>query len=161
MIGCIHPMQSFAGDALPEEAMRGIGCGIEGNDDFWQQGRQFAELIDWRPLRIEAEKKALYHVANVLAGNFPTVLAALAESMLRESAADPSDAHLSHLLPMMRAVLERLTDTPAISALTGPAARGDHDAIIQHLAALEAFDPQLREVYEALTRAAINLRNRQ
>ncbi|MFZ1729940.1 MAG: Rossmann-like and DUF2520 domain-containing protein [Bacteroidota bacterium] len=157
MTGCIHPMQSFSGDDLPDGALSGIGCGIEGNDDFWLEGRQFAKRIEWQPLRIDREKKALYHVANVLAGNFPIVLAALAEGMLRESATDPSQAHIAHFLPMMRTVLERLADTPAATALTGPAARGDHDAILRHLAALEVLDPQLREVYDALTRAAMKL----
>ncbi|MFA6234709.1 MAG: DUF2520 domain-containing protein [Bacteroidota bacterium] len=160
LVGSIHPMQSFSSDSLPAEALRGIGCGIEGNDDFWSEGQRFAEYMDWRPVRIDAGKKALYHIANVFAGNFPTVLAALSETMLRESAANPADAHLSHLLPMMRTVLDRLRDTPAAEVLTGPAARGDHDTILRHLDALEAIDPQLRSVYESLTRAALTMRQR-
>ncbi len=157
-IGSIHPMQSFPDDDLPAAALAGIGCGIEGDDAFTEEAERFAEIMQWRPLRIEAGKKALYHAANVFAGNFPTVLASLAETLLRASAAADSPERLTHLLPMMKSVVDRVAGTEPVRALTGPAARGDHDAIRQHLEALGALDPPLRDVYEALTRAAMNLK---
>ncbi len=158
LVGSVHPMQSFATDALPDGALSGIGCGIEGSDAFWEEGQRFAEMMEWRPLRIAAEKKALYHAANVFAGNFPAVLASLAEMLLRESCSDSTEERLTHLLPMMDTVVDRVVQTDPAQALTGPAARGDHDTIRRHLDALEALEPQFREVYEALTRAAIKLK---
>ncbi|MBE0644229.1 MAG: DUF2520 domain-containing protein [Bacteroidetes bacterium] len=157
IVGSVHPMQSFPYDALPDDALRGIGCGIEGDDAFWHAGREFAALMEWRPLRIDARKKALYHAANVFAGNFPTVLAALAESLLREAAIAAEDERLTHLIPMMSAVVGRLADSDPASSLTGPAARGDQDTIRLHLEELATLDPRFREIYEALTRAALEL----
>lgn len=160
LTGSIHPMMSFHADSLPAPALHGIGCGIEGDDAFWDEGRRFAERMDWRPLRITAERKSLYHAANVFAGNFPTVLASMAETLLRASAADASSADISHLFPMMHAVLERLANTPPQAALTGPAARGELETIHRHLDALEEQDPKFRDVYDALTRAALTMRER-
>ncbi len=160
LIGSIHPMMSFHNDSLPASALRGIGCGIEGDDAFWIEGQRFAELMDWRPLRIDTKRKSLYHAANVFAGNFPTVLAFIADALLRAAAADASAAELSYLLPMMHAVLARLDDTTPGAALTGPAARGDLETIRRHLDALKEQDAEFRDVYNALTRAALTLRQR-
>jgi predicted short-subunit dehydrogenase-like oxidoreductase (DUF2520 family) len=157
-IGGIHPMQSFATDELEPGALSGIGCGIDGGDDFWNDAREFALAMDWRPLRIEGERKALYHAANVFAGNFPTVLADVAARLLRASAADAREAELDHLLPMMRAVLARLEHTVPADALTGPAARGDVRTITRHLDALGPIDPDLKDAYAALTKLATEMR---
>jgi predicted short-subunit dehydrogenase-like oxidoreductase (DUF2520 family) len=168
--GCIHPMQSFHSDDLEESALVGIGCGIEGGDEFCEKARAFAEALDWRPLRIDARKKALYHAANVFAGNFPIVLASVAERLLAAAAAGDGTvgggtagsgtAQLSHLLPMMRTVLARLEDNSPADALTGPAARGDRETIARHLEALEETDPDIRILYETLTREAARLAER-
>lgn len=158
--GCIHPMQSFHSDILEESALTGIGCGVEGGDEFWEKGRAFAEALDWRPLRIDARKKALYHAANVFAGNFPLVLASVAERLLAAAATGDGPAELSHLLPMMRAVLARLEHNSPADALTGPAARGDRGTIARHLEALEETDPDIRILYETLTREAAKLAGR-
>lgn len=166
-IGCvtggIHPMQSFHSDFLEESALSGIGCGIEGGDEFWEKARAFAEALDWRPLRIDARRKAQYHAANVFAGNFPIVLASVAERLLSEAAvaedgaAGDGKAELSYLLPMMRTVLARLENVGPSEALTGPAARGEHEIIARHIEALEETDPDIRILYETLTREAAKL----
>ena len=174
--GCIHPMQSFHSDILEERALSGIGCGIEGGDEFCEKARAFAETLDWRPLRIDARRKALYHAANVFAGNFPIVLASVAERLLAEAVAtadgaagdsagedgagEDGAAKFSYLFPMMRTVLARLENVSPSEALTGPAARGEREIIARHLEALEETDPDIRILYETLTREAVKLAGR-
>ncbi|MDX9757874.1 MAG: DUF2520 domain-containing protein [Bacteroidota bacterium] len=154
LAGCMHPMQSFHSDDLENNDLEGIGCGIEGSDAFWRAARTFAESLDWHPLRVDAARKVLYHAACVFAGNFTTVLAAVAEDLLHRAATDSADAKLSHLLPMMRTVLARLEKTPPGTALTGPAARGDRETIARHRRTLEAVDPELAELYAGLSELA-------
>jgi predicted short-subunit dehydrogenase-like oxidoreductase (DUF2520 family) len=186
LMGCIHPMQSFHSVFLEESALSGIGCGIEGGDEFCEKARAFAEELSWRPLRIDARRKALYHAANVFAGNFPIVLASVAERLLAKAAAvedrtagegkagegkagegkagegkaGEGKAELSYLLPMMRTVLARLENVGPSEALTGPAARGEREIIARHLEALEETDPDIRILYETLTREAAKLAGR-
>ena len=149
--GCLHPMQSFPLEPLAPERLDGIGCGVEGSDTFWTEASALAVALGWKPLRIAAERKALYHAANVFVGNFPVALALIAEQLLRASADDATAASIGHLLPMLHTVVHRLDTFPPSEALTGPAARGDHDTIARHLEALGAFDPELRAAYAAIT----------
>jgi predicted short-subunit dehydrogenase-like oxidoreductase (DUF2520 family) len=154
--GCLHPMQSFPEQPLPPERLVGIGCGIEGPDDFWTRARDFAELLGWMPLRVNAQSKALYHAACVFAGNFSTVVAAHAERLLR--AATGRDENLTdYLLPMLESVVARLRDHPAEQVLTGPAVRGDARAVDEHLQALASAFPDLREEYRLLSAAILQL----
>ncbi|MBR9978626.1 MAG: DUF2520 domain-containing protein [Bacteroidetes bacterium] len=149
--GGIHPMQSFSSDDLPASMLTGIGCGIEGDEQFCREATKLAMMLQWRPLRIQAEHKALYHAANVFAGNFPTVLASIAERLLRASASDASDASLAHLLPMMRAVMQRIDEVGVAQALTGPAVRGDHETVQHHLDILDTIEPDFHRVYDILS----------
>lgn len=160
LTGCIHPIQSFHSDNLDTAALVGIGCGIEGSDAFWAAGHRFAEELGWRPLRIDPARKVLYHAASVFAGNFTTVLAAVAEELLRHAACDPDHPNLSSLLPMMRTVLARLEHTPPAEALTGPAARGDHDTIARHRRELESVNANWAELYARLSALAVEVARR-
>lgn len=154
IVGGIHPMQSFSSGDLPASMLIGIGCGIEGDEHFYREATKFAEILRWKPLRIQPEHKALYHAANVFAGNFPTVLASIAARLLRASAYDASDASLAHLLPMMHAVLQRIDEVGVEQALTGPAARGDHETIQRHRDVLDTIEPDVRRLYDMLSDVA-------
>ena len=154
--GCLHPIQSFPEQLLPRERLEGIGCGIEGPDNFWTRARDFAELLGWMPLRVDPRKKALYHAACVYAGNFNTVLAAHAEMLLR-SATGSDDTCMDYLLPMMTTVLSQLHDRPADQILTGPAARGDAATLADHMQAIGDAHPELLAEYQHLSLAAASL----
>ena len=154
--GCLHPIQSFPTPSLPESRLRDIGCGIEGPDDFHTRARDFATLLGWMPLRILPQHKALYHAACVFAGNFTTVVAAQAETLLRR--ATGADATLmDYLLPMMQSVLAQIGEHPAEQVLTGPASRADTVAIASHVQAIGDAAPSLLPDYLALSRAAADI----
>ncbi|MBN1447377.1 MAG: DUF2520 domain-containing protein [Bacteroidetes bacterium] len=155
LAGGMHPIQSFTSTHLPVEALENIGCGIEGGDAFWERASAFAEQLGWQPLRIAPGRKALYHAACVFAGNFPVVLLAEASRLLRTASGTPNAEEL--LFPMMEIVTRRLADTLPEHALSGPAARGDIEAIGRHLAALGDAFPDVLATYTALTRTALDL----
>ncbi|MCZ7555644.1 MAG: DUF2520 domain-containing protein [Bacteroidia bacterium] len=156
LTGSIHPIQSFIASA-GETPLRGIGCGIEGTDAFYARAVALARDFGWSALRIATDQKALYHAACVFAGNFPTVLAALSEELLRKSAVESPDRTLPFLLPMMEEVLSRLQHTAPRASLTGPASRGQSTVLLQHFEQLLGFDSLSAEVYRSLSLAAAKL----
>ncbi len=155
--GGLHPMQSFTEAPLPVEVLEDIGCGIVGDDTFQLRAQAFAESVGWRPLRLRADQKALYHAACVFAGNFPVVLAALADQLLCAALEEGETTQGEHLRPMIETVLHRLRTVPVEQALSGPAARGDLLAIGKHLAALRDHGGEAVSAYADLTRAAARI----
>jgi predicted short-subunit dehydrogenase-like oxidoreductase (DUF2520 family) len=154
--GSMHPIQSFPAPDLSDEDLDGIACGIEGNEEFLSAAAPFAFALGWHPMVVTAEMKPLYHAACVFAGNFPVACAAAASTLLAEATGDRR-VPMAALLPLMQSVLRRLWFAAPEEALTGPAARGDAEAIGQHLAALQAHAPQLAALYRELSRATLDI----
>jgi len=154
--GAAHPMQSFPALHVGPPALVGIGCGIEGCDEFRTLASDFAHFLEWRPLHIDTTRKELYHASCVIAGNFLTVLAAQADTLLHLASLS-EDGGLPYLLPMMETVLSRLRVAAPAHVLTGPAARGDLDAITAHARQILAYAPDLFPSYRALTLEAAKL----
>ncbi len=154
--GSIHPIQSFS-DTGGATSVNGIGCGIEGSDRFYERAFELAERFGWHPLRIATEHKPLYHAACVFAGNFPTVLAAQADELLRAAVVGDPTNTLPWILPMMRTVIDRLADHTPQDTLTGPAARGQFEALREHISQLATKHPTLTDSYRVLSEAAASL----
>lgn len=93
-----------------------------------------------------------YHAAAVIASNH---LVALLGQVARvgDGAGAPFEAYLD----LVRATVDNVAELGPAAALTGPAARGDEEAIARHLAALA---PRERPAYEALADLARRLAGR-
>ncbi len=154
--GAMHPIQSFS-DACGRTPVTGIGCGIEGTDAFCEKAFALAASFGWKPLRIPLEQKALYHAACVFAGNFPTVLAAHADELLRSASGRVDASTLPMLLPMMETVIARLHESSPADALTGPAARGQSVVVQNHAELLDTRHPGSAAIYRELSLAAAKL----
>jgi predicted short-subunit dehydrogenase-like oxidoreductase (DUF2520 family) len=91
----------------------------------------------------------------VIASNFPTVLAALAERLMVEAGVEAGAAGgaVRHLLASAAA---NVAASDAVAALTGPVVRGDAATVAAHRRALAVDRPALA-VYDALGRAAVSL----
>jgi len=153
--GSLHPIQSFHSPNPGAVALEGIGCGVEGSDDFIEAAAGLAIRLDWRTVVVSSERKALYHAACVFAGNFPVALGEIARSIMAQAAKSP--VAVSHLLPMIKSVSERLRFVPAAEAITGPASRGDKDTISSHYNALSELDPDAAKLYAAFTSKILHL----
>jgi predicted short-subunit dehydrogenase-like oxidoreductase (DUF2520 family) len=154
LAGSFHPIQSFPSKEIALDAMSGIGVGVEGDDRFAERAEDIARLLGWQPVRVPTEYKASYHAACVFAGNFLPVIAAEAIRVLRECTG--TDAASSLLLPMMRHVLTMLESENIESVLTGPAIRGDADAIAAHLRALAPSRHHTAALYAACTQYIVS-----
>lgn len=148
--GSLHPIQSFAHSDLPFPALRGISCGLEGSDRFVESCLPLVRALGWNPLRIPTEHKAAYHAACVMVGNFPTLLVRDGVDLLVR-AGITSDSARSALARMLVQVGTALLDEDVDRALTGPAVRGDTDALEAHREALDAVDPEMRLLYDLIS----------
>lgn len=107
------------------------------------------EALGGRWFTVADEHRATYHAAAVIASNHLVALLGQAERVAA-SAGVPLDAYLD----LVRATVQNVAELGPAAALTGPAARGDWATIERHLAAL---DPDERETYEVMARAARRL----
>jgi predicted short-subunit dehydrogenase-like oxidoreductase (DUF2520 family) len=154
--GTFHPLAPFATAERGESAMRDGWVGIDGDPIACSAARRLAAAIGARTVNIPVKGKAVYHAAAVMASNFPVVLAALAARLLAQSGMEEHAAE-QVVQRLMAGAVSNLEFGSPREVLTGPAARGDSEAIAAHRAALRD-DPEALAVYDALTRAALGLR---
>ncbi len=159
----IHPAMTFTGH--DEDLTRlGNACfGITAADEVGYAIAQSLVIeMGGEPVRVPEENRQLYHAAlahgsNHLVTVVVDALAALrvalaGPGLLGQQVVDDQPGGLAErlLAPLASAALDNALRRGQ-SALTGPVARGDADAVAAHLAALTAVDPRLAEGYRALS----------
>lgn len=153
--GTFHPLVPLADERRAADRLRGAWIGIDGDERARAMAASLARALGAHAVAIPPGEKPRYHAAAVFAANFPIVLAAIADRLLRESRISANDAWQAILHLMRTAVANVESQSPA-EALTGPIARGDQDTVRAHVAAL-ANDPEALAAYRALSRAALAL----
>lgn len=147
--GTFHPIVPFSDPMRAPQMLCGAWVGVDGDPAAMAAARQLAAAIGSHVLEIPAGEKARYHAACVIASNFPGVLLALGEQLLRETGV-PGEIAGPALRPLFFAAVDNLRRRHAGAALTGPVVRGDVETVARHLRAL-AGDPVLDAVYRALS----------
>jgi len=153
--GSLHPLMTFPGPELGPPDLTGVPAAVAGDPRAVDIATSLATDLGLRPFSVPGDRR-LYHAAAVMAGNFATVL--LADSATTLAAAGvPEDQAAGLLLPLALASLQNAGKKP-VSALTGPAVRGDHGTIARHRQALaEAGLDEIDVIYAALTHRAAEL----
>jgi predicted short-subunit dehydrogenase-like oxidoreductase (DUF2520 family) len=152
-IAAMHPMQTF-----PKRTNRhhgtgnfaGIYFGVEGSSPSLKIMRRMAREIGAIPVRLRGDQKPLYHIGGVIASNFVAALLFAAVEVYARLGLSERQA-LDMLMPLIRTTLRNMQKTGIRNALTGPAARRDHQTIRVHRNALVPFDPQIKNLYNVLT----------
>lgn len=153
--GTFHPLAPFSTAERGATVLRDGWVGIDGDPIACAAARRLAAAIGARTVNIPPNGKTMYHAAAVMASNFPIVLAALATRLLAHAGVEERAAE-QVVQRLMSAAVANLEFGSAHAVLTGPAVRGDAEAIAAHRAVLR-YDPELLAVYDALTRAAATL----
>ena len=159
-IASAHPVKSFADPAASMTGFANTYCGIEGDPPALQRIAALFECIGGITFVLDADQKPTYHAASVIACNY---LVALEECSLTafEHAGVARDLAMKILRPIVEGTVHNIFALGTAQALTGPIARGDHSVVETQLAALEARNPELAEVYRVLGRQALALSRRQ
>lgn len=154
----VHPVRSFATHAADCSGLTGVACGIETGDDGTRTVLEsLLKRTGARPFRIAPGKKALYHLAAVLASN--ASLALWDEAIARFEEADLSLVDATALTDsLVRGTLANMVRLGAEAALTGPVVRGDVSALRRHHAAIESIEDRL--FYVVLMRRTLDLARR-
>lgn len=152
----VHPLKTFADPDIALRTFADTYCGAEGDRAALDVLQPAFEDIGARVCEIDPRFKTVYHAASVMVCNY---LVALLESGLlsyEKSGLDRATA-LRVMEPLVRDTVDNVFRLGTTQALTGPVARGDHEVVARHIAALAAWEPRLTAIYRALGVVALNL----
>lgn len=138
-VAAVHPARPVP-DA--EASFDGVAFGVTCAEAAWSFAEWFVGQLGGFAVPVPEDRRVLYHSALVIASNFPSALAGDAIDL----------APREVVLPLLRATVENLERMKPDEALTGPVVRGDAGTVREHLLALDAGAPHLREVYVANSR---------
>src|SRR5207302_1673118 len=141
----VHPLVALPDADVGAERLRGAWFALAG-DPFV---RTVVDALGGRWFTVADDDRAAYHAAACIASNHVVGLLGQAERV-GASAGVPREAFLD----LVRATVENVATLGPARALTGPAARGDHDTIERHRAAL---DPSELAAYDAMVDLARRL----
>lgn len=146
----MHPLMTVTQEGA---AFAGAACAIDASSTrALDAARHIAQLLGMQPVRIPAERRALYHAAASMASNFLVTLEASAERLAATCGID----HAA-LVPLVRAAAENWARVGAAEALTGPIARGDEHTASQQRQAVAEAAPDLLPLWDALADATRDL----
>ncbi len=158
-VASAHCILSFASVPTAMQQFPGTPCALEGDAAACKLLRPAFAAIGAHCFDVASSDKLLYHAAAVFATNFLPVLQATAEDLWQATGMPAG------LIPALRASLLRnavanITTLGPQAALTGPAARGDTEAITRQGAAVAAWDAPAGAAYQALSALALRLAQR-
>lgn len=159
----IHPAMTFTGHDEDLARLANACFGITAADEIGYAIAQSLVIeMGGEPVRVAEEHRTLYHAAlahgsNHLVTVIVDAVAALRAALdgpglLGQPVVDDAPGGLAErlLAPLASAALDNALRRGQ-SALTGPVARGDADAVAAHLRALDKLDPRLAEGYRAMS----------
>ncbi|WP_083473831.1 Rossmann-like and DUF2520 domain-containing protein [Frankia sp. R43] len=145
----IHPIMTLTGAATDPDRLVGATFGVTtapGDEDTAGLVRRLVEGIGGRVAVIPEERRASYHAALVLGGNFLATLVTAAGQLLAAAGVpDPAQA----LGPLLRMSLDNAL-AHGEDAMTGPVRRGDVGTVTAQWSELTRRDPHLADAYGAL-----------
>ena len=155
----VHPVKSFADPAASVASFAGTWCGIEGDGPAVALLDEALCAIGGRTFPVDPAYKSIYHAGAVLTCNY---LTALIETGVRAYGRGglPRETALQVMEPLVRGTLDNIFRAGTEQALTGPIARGDAATVSGQLAALDAWDGEIAQIYRLLGRAALDLARR-
>jgi predicted short-subunit dehydrogenase-like oxidoreductase (DUF2520 family) len=156
LMASVHPLKSFADPGAAVQSFAGTWCAAEGDSAALAVLRPAFQQIGARVSEIAPQHKTIYHAASVIVCNY---LVALMEAGLRcyEQTGLERGTALAMMEPLVRETLDNVFRLGTVPALTGPIARGDDAVVAGHLAALDAWDTGLSELYRRLGAVALEL----
>ncbi len=136
--GGLHPLMTLPDAERGAARLPGAWFAVAG-DPFVHE---VVDALAGRAFTVADERRAVYHAAACVASNHTVALLAQVERL-----ATRCGVPFAAFFDLVRASVDNAEALGPRRALTGPAARGDHDTIARHV---DALDAEERPVYEAL-----------
>ena len=154
----VHPLQTCPTVDAGVERIPGSTFAVTADaDEGFALGERLVRDAGGRPVRIDDERKPLYHAAAVFASNYLVTVTALAEELgLAAGIEDP----IAAFAPLQEATLANIARVGPAEALTGPAVRGDAVTVQRNLEALDRYAPGAVRSYVILADLALELADR-
>jgi predicted short-subunit dehydrogenase-like oxidoreductase (DUF2520 family) len=152
-----HPMQTFTGDDA-NDVFKNILVSIEGQSELSSKLFQIAYQLGSKPLIVSKRDKMTLHISGVILANFISALVIEAKKIL-STLEVPTDEFIRDIYgPLMLNTLNNILKRGVKDALTGPAARGDQETLMDHKLFLQN-NGYSSEVYDILTRTISDYMN--
>ena len=157
--GAFHPFQTFARIDDADEAARrlsGVTFAISAESSLEEYLKGLAEELGGRPVIMDDEFRALYHVSAILSCGYLVTLLQMA-ARIWEAGNYCEEEGLQAVVAIARATLDNVARLGPEASVTGPLVRGDVAVVQQHLEALMDHKPELAGLYADLTRLSLPL----
>lgn len=147
LIGSLHPLQSFADVEQAIENLPGSYFTYQGDEALVEEVALLVEKLGG-VLKIlhSPESKVLYHAGACFVSNYVVALASIGVRCLARVGFSEEEARQA-LTPLMQGTVNNIFALPLSQALTGPIVRGDLEVVREHLQALSAELPEIKQVY--------------
>jgi predicted short-subunit dehydrogenase-like oxidoreductase (DUF2520 family) len=150
MVGCLHPLQTFANPVLGASKIANSYFAITGDEPATSVLCNLVRSLGATPFFLPDNEKARYHAGAALASNALVALIYTALSLM------PDKCGLNALLPLIEGTIANLRQVGLKDALTGPIERGDIQTVLNHLEALTG-NKDAKLVYEALGKVTVTV----
>lgn len=153
-----HPLMAFGKANESAKQLSDIYFSLETSSETKDNYLlRFFEKTGNPVLRIDTDKKELYHCAASVLSNYLVTLLNLAYEMFAESGMTKKEIKEA-TEPLLRSTLKNIVENEKMSdALTGPIKRGDKTTVIKHLTALEKNMPDKMALYKELGKETMNM----
>jgi predicted short-subunit dehydrogenase-like oxidoreductase (DUF2520 family) len=140
-VGGMCSLQTFSGVGVPP--LEGKVFAIGGDVEAVKTARQIARTLGGSPVRMEGNKKLLYHAAAAMAAGHVLAVKEVATQLFVSLGVRRREA-LRTLLSLTRQVLDNFERLGPHAAWTGPLSRGDFNVVRAHSDALRDRRKNLR-----------------
>jgi predicted short-subunit dehydrogenase-like oxidoreductase (DUF2520 family) len=155
-VGTAHPICSLRTERPWPSHLGSAGFGIEGDDAARAMALSWIDGQPWIDLQgLSAADRQRYHAACSLAANHLAVLLRASADILQRYGAT-KQAGERMIGSLLRSALSNLLCLGIPEGITGPVARGDGQAVADHIAALEPEDAELYRVLSARLAAIVD-----
>lgn len=149
----VHPMFPFSDKYNTYKQLNSAYFSIEGEKRYLYTLKSFIEKLGNTVFIIDADRKALYHLANVMVSNMVLSIIGIGENYLCECGVDKGMA-IKALYPLICANIHNIKDNGILNSLTGPIERGDLETIKKHF---EVMPKKHFELYKELSKELLYL----
>ena len=149
----IHPLCAVSDKFTSYKELAKTCFTIEGSPQHLQEMQNVFSSLGNTVVKIDSDKKILYHAAAVMVSNQIVALAEIGTKLLLQCGFEREEAEKA-LGPLIEGNAKKIAEVGAIKALTGPIERNDIITVHNHL---QVLDRDIRDIYAALSKQLVDI----